>query len=53
MALTLQGVRIPVSKLAGEITELVRDTEPPLLFHHSRRVYYFAALSGKPHESSH
>jgi hypothetical protein len=52
MALTLQGVRIPVSKLSGEITELVRDTEPPLLFHHSSRVYYFAALSGKHHKSS-
>jgi len=46
MAPTIEGVRIPDSKLAGEITELVRDTEPPLLFHHSSRVYYFAALSG-------
>jgi HD superfamily phosphodiesterase len=46
MALTIQGVGIPDSKLAAEITELVRDTEPPLLFHHSSRVYYFAALSG-------
>ena len=43
----LAGIRIPDSKLAGEITELVRDTEPPLLFHHSSRVYYWAALAGK------
>jgi hypothetical protein len=28
-------IRIPDSKLAREIMELVRDTEPPLLFHHS------------------
>lgn len=50
MALTttdIEGVRIPDSKLAHEITELVRDTAPPLLFHHSSRVYYFGALAGK------
>jgi hypothetical protein len=28
-----EGIRIPDSKLAREIMELVRDTEPPLLFH--------------------
>jgi hypothetical protein len=41
------GVTIPDSKLAREITELVRDTETPLLFHHSSRVYYWGALTGK------
>jgi hypothetical protein len=41
------GVIIPDSKLAREITELVRDTEPPLLFHHSSRVYYWGALTGQ------
>src|SRR5260370_24891583 len=43
----LAGIRIPDSKLACEITELVRDTESPLLFHHSSRVYYLGALGGK------
>jgi hypothetical protein len=43
----LAGIRTPDSKLACEITELVRDTEPPLLFHHSSRVYYWGALAGK------
>ena len=47
MALTIQGIRIPDSKLAREITELVRDTESLLLFHHSSRVYYWGALAGK------
>lgn len=47
MALDIAGVRIPDSKLAREVTELVRDTESPLLFHHSSRVYYFGALAGK------
>src|SRR6201990_3592168 len=43
----LAGVVIPDSKLAREVTELVRHTEPPLLFHHSSRVYYWGALTGK------
>jgi HD superfamily phosphodiesterase len=46
MSSTAQSVRIPDSKLAREITEFVRDTETPLLFHHSSRVYYFGALAG-------
>ncbi len=46
---SVAGVVIPDSKLAREVTELVRDTEPPLLFHHSSRVYYWGALTGKRH----
>jgi hypothetical protein len=41
------GVTIPDSQMAREVTELVRDTESPLLFNHSSRVYYFAAATGK------
>jgi HD superfamily phosphodiesterase len=44
---TIEGVSIPDSKLAREINELVRDTESPLLFNHSSRVYYWGALAGK------
>jgi hypothetical protein len=47
MSSIIEGVAIPDSKLAREITEVVRDTETPLLFHHSSRVYYFGALAGK------
>src|SRR3954468_13216942 len=47
MTNSIADVRIPDSKLAGEVTQLVRDTETPLLFHHSSRVYYFGALAGK------
>src|ERR1700733_7564037 len=43
----ISGVRIPDSKLAGEVTQLVRDTESDLLFYHSTRVYFWAALTGK------
>ena len=44
---TIEGIAIPDTKLAHEVTELVRDTESPLLFNHSSRVYYFGALAGK------
>jgi hypothetical protein len=47
MSLKVEGVAIPDSKLARAITEVVRDTETPLLFNHSSRVYYFGALAGK------
>jgi hypothetical protein len=43
----LAGIGVPDSKLARAITELVYDTETPLLFHHSSRVYYWGALAGK------
>jgi hypothetical protein len=46
-AATVSGITVPDSKLANEITEFVRDTEPDLLFNHSSRVYYFGALAGK------
>lgn len=43
----VSGITIPDSALARQITEFIRDTEPPLLFNHSSRVYYFGALAGK------
>jgi hypothetical protein len=47
MSQSIHGVDIPDSQLAREITELVRDQASPSLFHHSSRVFYFAALAGK------
>jgi hypothetical protein len=46
-ATSISGVTIPDSKLVRQATELVRDTESPLLFNHSTRVYYFGSLAGK------
>jgi HD superfamily phosphodiesterase len=46
-ATSISGVMVPDSKLAREAMELVRDTESPLLFNHSTRVYYFGSLAGK------
>ncbi len=47
MTPTVQGVSVPDSALAREITEIVRDTESELLFRHSSRVYCFGALAGE------
>jgi hypothetical protein len=46
MPIAIGGIRVPHRKLAGEIAELVRDTESPPLFHHSSRVFYWGALTG-------
>jgi hypothetical protein len=42
----LGNVKIPDSKMARELTQLIRDTESDLLFNHSTRVYLFGALTG-------
>ncbi|KIC80037.1 HD domain-containing protein [Pseudomonas sp. C5pp] len=47
MSSSIAGIQVPDSAMAREITELVRDTASPLLFHHSSRVFYFAALAGQ------
>ncbi len=46
MAPLINGIHVPDSQLAREITELVRDESTELLFNHSSRVYYFGALQG-------
>ncbi|MEV7796450.1 HD domain-containing protein [Streptomyces sp. NPDC087512] len=41
------GIPVPDSKLAREATQLVRDSTSDLIYHHSRRVYYFGSLQGR------
>ena len=43
----IAGINIPDSSMARAATELVRDTETDLLYHHSRRVFLFGALTGE------
>lgn len=47
MSLTITGIQVPDSRMAREATEFIRDTESELLFNHSSRVYYWAALAGQ------
>jgi hypothetical protein len=44
---TVAGVAIPDTALAREATEFIRDVEDDLLYHHSRRVFFFGALQGQ------
>lgn len=44
---TIADIVVPDTPLAREITELIRDAEDELLFHHSRRVFLFGALQGR------
>jgi putative nucleotidyltransferase with HDIG domain len=46
-ATDISGVRIPDSQMAREATQLIRDTESHLLFDHSLRVYFWAALTAQ------
>jgi hypothetical protein len=40
-------VTVPDTKLAREATELVRDCTTELVYHHSRRVFWFGSLQGR------
>ncbi|GAA1137799.1 HD domain-containing protein [Nesterenkonia lutea] len=46
MSETIAGITVPDSPMAREATELLRDVAPPLVFHHSRRVFLFGSLRG-------
>jgi hypothetical protein len=47
MTSTIAGITIPDSQLVQNATDLVRQAENDLLFHHSRRVFLFGALQGQ------
>lgn len=47
MTTSIASIAVPDSRLAREVDQLVRDTESDLLYHHSNRVFLFAALAGK------
>jgi hypothetical protein len=44
---------VPGTRLAAEATELVRSVTSDLLYHHSRRVYWFGSLLGRGRGLSH
>ncbi|WP_256814004.1 MULTISPECIES: HD domain-containing protein [unclassified Serratia (in: enterobacteria)] len=47
MSSAIKGISVPDSRMAREATEFIRDNETELLFNHSSRVYYWAALAGQ------
>jgi hypothetical protein len=44
---TAAGVTVPDTKLAREATELVRESTTDLVYHHSRRVFWFGSVQGR------
>ncbi|MBZ4016026.1 HD domain-containing protein [Streptomyces purpurogeneiscleroticus] len=52
MAKDEAGVRVPDTELAREATELVRESTSELIYHHSRRVYFFGSLQGRNRDLS-
>jgi hypothetical protein len=44
---TAAGVTVPDTKLVREATELVRSSTSDLVYHHSRRVFWFGSLQGR------
>ncbi|MFD9001497.1 HD domain-containing protein [Streptomyces sp. NPDC059582] len=52
MTNTAADLRVPDTKLAAEVSDLVRDTTSELVYHHSRRVYFWGALQGRNRDLS-
>ena len=46
MSEIIAGIRVPDSAIARAATQLIRDTEDDLLYNHSRRVFFWGALTG-------
>ncbi|MFD7135340.1 HD domain-containing protein [Streptomyces sp. NPDC059894] len=44
---TAAGLSVPDTELAVAATELIRDTTSDLVYHHSRRVFWFGGLQGR------
>jgi hypothetical protein len=41
------GVAVPDTKLAREATDLIRESTSALIYHHSRRVFWWGSLQGR------
>ncbi len=46
------GVTVPDTKLARAATELIRDRTSDLVYHHSRRVFWWGSLQGRNRDLS-
>jgi hypothetical protein len=46
-ATVIAGIEVPSSSLIRDVTELVRSSSPPLLYHHSRRVFFWGSMRGR------
>src|SRR6476646_8413512 len=44
MSETIAGVEVPDTAAVAEATRLVQETTTPLIYHHSRRVFFFGQI---------
>jgi hypothetical protein len=49
---TAAGVTVPDTKLARDATDLVRESTTELVYHHSRRVFWFGSLQAQNRDLS-
>ncbi|MCE0763028.1 HD domain-containing protein [Pseudonocardia kujensis] len=47
MSEVIAGVEVPETAAVAEATRLVRDTTSPLVYHHSRRVFFFGRIHAR------
>ncbi|MGI5248697.1 HD domain-containing protein [Actinacidiphila glaucinigra] len=47
MAEIIADIEVPATRLVAEATELVRKAADPVVYHHSRRVYFWASMRGR------
>ncbi|MEU1621241.1 HD domain-containing protein [Streptomyces sp. NPDC008238] len=47
MAEIIADIEVPDTRLVAEATELVRKAADPVVYHHSRRVYFWASMRGR------
>src|SRR3954468_16418663 len=47
MSEVIAGVEVPQSPAAVEATGVLRRSSSPLIYHHSRRVFFFAAMHAR------
>ncbi|WP_405765344.1 HD domain-containing protein [Actinacidiphila glaucinigra] len=47
MAEIIADIEVPGTRLVTEATELVRKSADPVVYHHSRRVYFWASMRGR------
>ncbi|MFE2543840.1 HD domain-containing protein [Actinacidiphila glaucinigra] len=47
MAEIIADIEVPDTRLVTEATELVRKAADPVVYHHSRRVYFWASMRGR------
>jgi hypothetical protein len=46
-ATEIAGIEVPGSSLMRDVTELVQSSTTPLIYHHSRRVFFWGSMRGR------